>query len=106
MAKRQSKRRTKQEIIEILRRLKASDLTISAFARQEGLSVSTLGFWRKKYRTVVSTPHLARAGSILDVVASSAIEVTHPSECRVRIPANLPPAHLEAALRAVLSCSA
>ena len=41
MAK-QGKRRAKSEIIEILRRLKASDLTIAAFARQEGLSISTL----------------------------------------------------------------
>ena len=106
MAKQQGKRRAKSEVIEILRRLKASDLTIAAFAREEGLSISTLGLWRKRYRGEVSVAQLTRAGTISGAALSSVIEVLHPSSCRVRIPGNLPPESLEAALRAVLSCSA
>ena len=104
MAK-QGKRRAKSEIIEILRRLKASDLTIAAFARQEGLSISTLGLWRRRYSGETSEPQLTRAGSISSMTLGSAIEVSLPSSCQVRIPGNLPPESLEAALRAVLSCS-
>ena len=106
MAKQKVKRRTKSEIMEILRRMKASDLAIAAFARQEGLPVSTLGLWRRKYPSDASGPKLTRAGSIPGVALSGAIEVVHPNGCQVSIPGNLPPQSLEAALKAVLSCSA
>lgn len=98
------RRRSKSEIIEVLRRLKASDQPIKAFAREEDLALSTLALWRRKYQEEEMASRLTRAGAI-DIVGSSTIEVIHPSEWRVRIPASLPAERLEVALRTILSCS-
>lgn len=100
--------RSPAEIEEILARQEESGLSVSAFAKLEGVPSSTIHNWRK----VRSRKSKGRAQQIrLRRVAVAGddgprIEFEVPSGIRVRVPAGLPESQLGEVLRAALSCSA
>lgn len=49
-SERRRKRRTREQIEELLAAYQEAGLTQSEFCRQQGLSVATFGSWRRKHR--------------------------------------------------------
>ena len=107
MTRLRKKRRSPEEIRSILDRLERSGQSKSAFARAEGIPLSTLAKWsarsgRKTGRRSVRS-RIRRLASLAP--ASSGLEIVLPQGHRVIVPAATSEAEFEVVLRAVLTCS-
>lgn len=64
-----TKRRSEKQILEILKELKASGESVREFAKKNNLAVSTLDYWRRKYRGRRPAPPRLRRVSVVPSVA-------------------------------------
>lgn len=86
-------------------RWRASGLSCDRFARQHGLSPSTLYRWR--HQVDDDAGEVARGFAevhVVGTVSRVALEVAHPSGCVVRVSGAVDEAQLTAVLRALGSC--
>jgi len=102
------KRRSPEEIRDILDRWGRSGQSKSAFARAEGIPLSTLAKWFSSPRPNKTRPSSHRRIRKLGSVAPSTrgVEIVLPQGHRVVVPVATSASELEAVLRAVLNCSA
>ncbi len=102
------KRRSLEEIRSILERWERSGQPKSAFARAEGIPLSTLAQWFSRHRpTKARRSSHGRLRKIASVSpATTGLEIVLPQGHRVIVPAATSAAELEVVLRTLLTCSA
>jgi transposase-like protein len=94
--------RSEGERAKWLARWRASGQSCEQFARQHGLSASTLYRWSQRSGRD-KTPSFAEVRVVGTVVGAS-LEVQHPGGCVVRVSGAVDEAQLTAVLRALSSC--
>ena len=108
MTRFRKRRRSSEEIRRILERLEHSGQSQSAFARAEGIPLSTLAQWlaRSRAKNARPSPH-GRIRKLASVTPSTTgVEIVLPQGHRVIVPAATSAAELEMVLKTVLTCSA
>ena len=84
-------------------RWRASGQSCERFARQHGLSPSTLYRWSQRAERDKVTPRFAEV-RVVGAFGGTSIEVAHPSGCVVRVSGAVDEAQLTAVLRALSAC--
>ena len=102
------KRRSLEEIRSILDHWQRSGQSKTAFARAEGIPLSTLAQWFFRHRpTKARRSSHGRIQKLASVSpATTGLEIVLPQGHRVLVPAAASAAELEVVLRTVLTCSA
>ena len=102
------KRRSPEEIRDILQRCEHGGQSKSAFARAEGIPLSTLAKWFSSHHAKKTRPssheRILKLGSVAP--STTGVEIILPQGHRVVVPAGTSAVELEFVLRAVVSCSA
>jgi hypothetical protein len=95
--------RSEGERAKWLSRWRASGQSCEQFARQHGLSPSTLYRWSQRGGRGKVTPSFAEV-RVVGAIGSTSLEVTHPSGCVIRVSGSVDEAQLTAVLRALGAC--
>ena len=104
MSKERKRRRTPEEIRTVLRKFRASSLSLAGFCRREHVALSSMQYWRRKFPLGNASPVLRRVAEIPR--GDSRLEITNGSGYSVRVPVGHPGDDLARVLRVLESvCS-
>ena len=91
------------EQAKLVARWRSSGLSCSRFAREHGLSPSTLYRWARQSEDCRSTPGFTEV-RVVGAVQSARLEVQHPGGCVVRVTGAVDEAQLASVLRVLGAC--
>lgn len=85
---------------------RSSGLTQAAYCRQHGLSLASLGYWRRTLGKAAAAPASALVPIVVGeaVTPDEAIEVQLPNGLRARLPTGMAPSHWAPVIRALRTC--
>lgn len=102
------KHRSPAEVNSILARWKRSSKSMSAFARSEGIPLSTLSKWSSNSKSKIKSDDKAprRIRKLTpNTPSTDTVEIVLPQGHRVRVPLTAGTTGFESVLKAVLQCS-